>query len=95
MSHSTQDSAFFSWCGILGTAAFPETQASVLLEAASGEWGRFLNEYLRPCWCQIIASCRARRLPLTDADDLFQELVLRLIKEGSFRDRVVIPAAVR
>lgn len=64
---------------------FPETLSDLLREAAGGDWDRFFREYLKPCWREIVLACRRRRLPLDDADDLFQELAVRLMREGRSR----------
>ncbi len=64
------------------STCFPVTQSEVLAEAAAGNWNRFLEQYLRPCWREIVLSCRSRGIPLAEADDLFQELVVRLLREG-------------
>ncbi len=81
------ETAFLSASRMIGTTKFPETQSEILREAADGVWERFLGEYLRPCWREIVLSCRARRILLGDAEDLFQELALRLMKEGWSRDK--------
>ena len=67
---------------LLTEQGFPATQTAILKEAAAGNWGRFLEEYLRPCWREITISCRSHGIPLTEADDLFQELIVRLLREG-------------
>ncbi len=67
---------------------FPETQTKILADAAAGDWGPFLDHYLRPLWREVILACRAHSLPLTDADDLYQELMLRLMRDGRFRREV-------
>ena len=64
---------------------FPETQTAILAEAAEGKWDRFLAAYLAPCWREIAIACRTRRIPLDDADDLYQELILRLLRDGQLR----------
>lgn len=65
-------------------AAFPETQTSVLAQAAGGDWDPFFREYLAPCWREIALACRGR-IPVADIPDLFQELTLRLLKMGESR----------
>lgn len=65
--------------------SFPPTQTTVLAEAAAGHWENFFELYLRPCWAEIVRSCRQRRLPLGDSDDLFQELTVRLMREATAR----------
>lgn len=65
--------------------SFPETQTTILAEAAAGKWDRFFDYYLRPSWNEVVHCCRQRGIPLTDADDLFQELTLRLVREGKSR----------
>lgn len=67
------------------SAAFPETRSALLAEAAAGEWERFFAEYLLPCWREVLLSCRARNVPVDEADDLLQELFLRLMQEGTSR----------
>ncbi len=67
--------------------SFPETHMSLIIDAAAGEWSPFLREYLRPCWREVLLVCRQWNLPAPDADDLFQELMVRLFQPGSFRLR--------
>lgn len=67
---------------------FPETHTEILAEAAAGNWTRFLDEYLRPCWREIVIACRTRGLPLPDADDLYQELMVRLIRHSRFKPQL-------
>ncbi|MCA9124136.1 MAG: sigma-70 family RNA polymerase sigma factor [Planctomycetaceae bacterium] len=62
--------------------AFPETKSDVLRAAGEGEWLAFFDEYLKPCWREIVIRCRLNRIPLENADDLFQELNMRLLREG-------------
>lgn len=64
--------------------AFPPTQTILLAAAAAGRWEEFLAAYLRPCWENVAAACRAKGFQLHDADDLFQELVIRLMRPGKF-----------
>jgi DNA-directed RNA polymerase specialized sigma24 family protein len=68
----------------LKSCLFPETQQTLLAAAADGRWNEFLDAYLRPCWKNLAAACRAKGLDLHDADDLFQELILRLMRPGRF-----------
>ena len=63
---------------------FPETRTEVLQQAAAGNWAPFLDQYLRPCWREVVIACRRHGIPLPDADDLYQELMLRLLREGGF-----------
>lgn len=65
-------------------SAFPETQTSVLVLAAKGDWEPFFREYLAPCWREIAIACRGR-VPMAEAPDLFQELSLRLLRTGRSR----------
>lgn len=67
---------------------FPETRTDVLADAAAGEWGPFLEEYLRPCFKEVVIACRSRGMPLSDSDDLYQELMVRLLRDGSFGKEV-------
>jgi len=64
---------------------FPATRSTVLRRAASDDWKQFLAAYLRPCWREVQLVCRRRGVPLTDADDLFQELLLRLLRPGKIK----------
>jgi len=66
---------------------FPETQTNVLSTAAKGDWDPFFREYLRPCWQEVVIACRSHHLPIEGADDLFQELMLRLIRDARFGPR--------
>jgi DNA-directed RNA polymerase specialized sigma24 family protein len=68
--------------------AFPDTQTDVLAQAAGGDWEPFLERYLRPMWREVVMACRSHGLPLSDADDLYQELLLRLIQNGRFNHEV-------
>jgi DNA-directed RNA polymerase specialized sigma24 family protein len=74
------------------TDAFPETRSDVLRAAREGEWQAFFDEYLTPCWREIVIRCRLNRIPLENADDLFQELTMRLLQQGRLgkyvRDRL-------
>jgi hypothetical protein len=66
-------------------AGFPEIRTD-LQRAAQCQWEPFFfNAYLQPAWREVVFACRARRLPLEDADELFQDLCLRLMREGRFR----------
>jgi DNA-directed RNA polymerase specialized sigma24 family protein len=76
-----------------GAAEFPDTRTSLLERAAVGDWGPFLEEYLAPCWREIVIRCRAQHIPLGDADDLFQELIVRVIREGELRSLPADPGA--
>lgn len=67
-------------------AAFPDTRTALLAQAAGGRWDDFLRDYLTPCWHEIVAACRERRVPLDDAPELLQELVVRLMRDGQTRD---------
>jgi len=70
---------------MVASGRFPETQTTILAKAAAGNWDEFLRAYLKPCWREIEITCRSRRIPLEEADDLFQELILRLIRDGRFK----------
>ena len=76
-----------------GAAGFPETRTSLLEQAAAGEWGPFLAAYLAPCWREIVIRCRTQHIPLMDADDLFQELIVRVIPAGELRSLPLQAAA--
>lgn len=67
---------------------FPDTQSDVLGEAARGRWDRFLDAYLAPCWREVEIECRRRGVSLSDAPDLFQELMLRLLRDGEFKQTI-------
>jgi hypothetical protein len=62
---------------------FPNTRLSVLRQAAGGEWETFLRAYLEPCWREIVVACRVRGIGLDESEELFQELMVRLIKPGA------------
>ena len=64
--------------------AFPETQTTILVRAAGGDWEPFFKEYLAPCWREVMLACRGR-LPMGDAPDLLQELTVRLLRDGRGR----------
>jgi DNA-directed RNA polymerase specialized sigma24 family protein len=66
--------------------AFPETRTAVLEQAARGEWEKFFGDYLSACWREVVLACRARGCVLDEADDLFQELVVCLMREGRGRE---------
>lgn len=68
-----------------GDSAFwPETKTEVLQRASAGDWSAFLRHYLQPCCREISSRLRYRgRAPL-DAEDLFQELIVRLMRPSSF-----------
>ena len=72
-----------------GAEGFPETRTEILEEAAQGNWTPFLDAYLRPCWREVVIACRSRHIPLPDADDLYQELMVRLIRDAGFNRRVL------
>ncbi len=75
--------------------AFPPTETTVLAEAAAGKWDRFFTLYLRPCCTEISRCCRQRGLAVGDADELFQELTLRLMREAKARRGKMPNAAQR
>jgi hypothetical protein len=56
-----------------------------LEQAAAGVWEPFFRVYLAPCWREVVIACRQDGWPTSDARDKFQELVLRLLREGGFR----------
>ncbi len=70
-----------------GKSGFPETRTDVLRQAARGEWECFFQAYVQPCWREVVFACRARGLPLEDADEVLQELCLRLMRAGRFRPK--------
>lgn len=63
---------------------FPETRSSILSEAASGLWTRFLDCYAKPCWTEVVRACRRRGIPSSEAADVFQELMVRLLRTSGF-----------
>lgn len=67
------------------SSPFPETEESVLAQAAGGDWERFLRAYIEPCWREMLIVCRQRGISLVDGEDLFQSLMLRLLQEGRTR----------
>lgn len=85
--HETKPPAQSSQRKPPGGEEFPETVTLVLREAAAGRWEAFLATYLQPCWREVVLACRAHQIPLPDADDLFQELMVRLVKDAGFGRR--------
>jgi len=69
-------------------SSFPDTRTEVLSEAAAGNWDPFIDLYLRPCWREVVITCRQRRIPMPEADDLFQELMLRLLRDSGFNHKI-------
>jgi DNA-directed RNA polymerase specialized sigma24 family protein len=69
----------------MASAPFPETRHSLLAAAAAGSWEDFLAEYLQPCWRELGFVCRRWGFDATDAEDLLQDLMLRMIRTASFR----------
>lgn len=67
---------------------FPETQTQVLAHAAQGEWEPFFQNYLRPCWLAVCQECRVWGLQEATAEDLFGELVVRLMRDGRFQREI-------
>ncbi|MCR4412525.1 MAG: sigma-70 family RNA polymerase sigma factor, partial [Thermoguttaceae bacterium] len=67
---------------------FPETETLVLREAAAGRWDTFLRAYLRPCWREVVSRCAEHGIAMPDAEDLFQELMLRLVRTSGFCSKV-------
>ncbi len=67
---------------------YPETSTFILHEAAAGRWDTFLAAYLRPCWREVVLCCAGRGIPLLDAEDLFQELMLRVLRHSGFSGKV-------
>lgn len=63
---------------------FPTTQSKVLLAAAQGDFQAFCEYYLRPCWREVVLICRQKGLSIADPDDVYQELMLRLLDDGAF-----------
>jgi DNA-directed RNA polymerase specialized sigma24 family protein len=82
MGHKLKAGLRSSAPGESGADEFPETETGLLQEAAAGRWATLIDLYLRPCWREVIIECRTRRIPLADSEDLFQELVLRLMQQG-------------
>lgn len=72
----------------ISSGSYPVTQQNVLLDAARGLWEPFVERYLRPCWHELSIVCRQRGIPLPDAEDLFQEFLVRAMQEGRFGNRV-------
>jgi RNA polymerase sigma factor (sigma-70 family) len=86
-----RDSNIFSFplpAGASAGESFPETRSSILAAAAAGKWEPFFDAYLRPCWREVVLACRAHRIPLPDTDDLYQELMVRLLRDAGFSRRV-------
>lgn len=69
---------------------FPQTRTRILAAAAAGQWQEFADAYLRPCWREVVLECRRHGASLPDADDLFQELWLRLLKTGALQVEEVL-----
>ena len=63
-------------------AGFPPTDWSLLRQVADGQWEPLLREYLRPCSRETVLICRRKGLELTDSEDVFQELMLRVMQPG-------------
>lgn len=63
---------------------FPETDEFVLERAAEGDWQDFLRLYLPGCWREVVINCRCRGIQIADAEDHFQELCARLIRDGNY-----------
>lgn len=63
---------------------FPSTRTEVLAAAAAGDFREFAARYLRPCWKEVLFACRRRGLYIDSADDVFQELMVRLMQSGRF-----------
>lgn len=71
-----------------GEQDFPRTRTEVLAAAADGRWDPFFEEYLHPCWREIWLVCRSHGITLADAEDLYQELMLRVIQHAAFGPQV-------
>lgn len=67
---------------------FLDTRSVILKAAAEGDWSEFFSRYLRPIWSEVVKVCRQRNVRLVDAEDMFQEIVLRMLREGSFHPRL-------
>jgi DNA-directed RNA polymerase specialized sigma24 family protein len=63
-------------------AGFPSTRMTVLKRAAKNEWQDFFTTYARACWTELVFQCRHRHIPIDEAEDLFQEFALRLLRPG-------------
>lgn len=81
LTNSSRKSEF----GADGAHGFPETESAILRDAAAGQWEGFLHRYLQPCVEEIARVCRQRRLPIADAPELLQELMVRLMSAGTFK----------
>lgn len=72
----------------LGLAGgFEDTRTEILAEAARGNWDRFFEQYLEPCWRELVLVCRTRGIALSDAEDFHQEFLARLMQDGRFGGR--------
>lgn len=58
---------------------FPDTISEILADAAAGKWDEFLSAYLRPCWREVAIHCRMYGFSDTDAEEMLQELLARLV----------------
>jgi len=67
-----------------GAAEFPLTRTEVLRSAAAGDWEPFLADYLQPCWQEVVIVCRQYHVPLADAEDLYQEFLVRILQDAGF-----------
>jgi DNA-directed RNA polymerase specialized sigma24 family protein len=72
----------------MANSNFPPTHSSILVQARDGNWEPFLREYLEPCWREVVLVCRGRGISIPDAEDLFQELMHRIMREGKFARRM-------
>lgn len=63
---------------------FTETRSEVLRAAADGDWSEFFQQYLKPCWREVVIGCRQRNLDFAAGDDIFQDFVLRVLRDGKF-----------
>ena len=63
---------------------FPETHSGTLRAAAQGDWSGFFQQYFRPTWNEVVVACRCRNIPLVNTEDLFGELIVRLLRDGRF-----------
>ena len=64
---------------------FPPTRSQVLRAAADQDWTAFLAAYLRPCWREVLLVCRKQGVRIDDAHDVYQELLLRLMRPGRIK----------
>jgi DNA-directed RNA polymerase specialized sigma24 family protein len=71
-----------------GADALPLTDTAVLAAAADGHWKPFFRAYLQPCWREVVIASRRHGIRLADPDDLYQELMLRVIRDAGFGHRV-------